>query len=119
MITRRSSGGLQTSPITVGVDEQGYVVISSRETAYKTKNLRRDPWGTLCVFTDAFMGPWVQIEGTAQIVSLPEAMEGLVTYYRRISGEHPDWDDYRRAMVDQQRVLIRVAIERTGPKKKG
>jgi len=115
MITRRSAGGLQTSPVTVGIDSDGKVVISSRETAYKVRNLRRHPTATLCVFTDGFFGPWIQIEGAAEIVPLPAAMEGLIDYYRRISGEHPDWDDYRRAMVDQQRVLIRLALDNVGP----
>ena len=98
LITRRPSGGLQTSPVLVGVDDEGKVVISTREGAYKTRNPRRDPTVVLCVLSDDFFGRWIQIEGTAKIVSLPEAMEGLVDYYRRISGEHPDWDDYRRAM---------------------
>ena len=115
MITRRSAGGLQTSPVTVGIDSDGKVVISSREAAYKVRNLRRQPTATVCVFTDAFFGPWVQIEGTVEIVPLPEAMEGLIDYYRRISGEHPDWDDYRRAMVDQRRVLIRLSVDNVGP----
>jgi PPOX class probable F420-dependent enzyme len=91
LITRRSGGGLQTSPVLVGVDDEGKVVISTREGAYKTGNLRRDPAVVLCVLSDDFFGRWIQIEGTAQIISLPEAMEGLVDYYRRISGEHPDW----------------------------
>jgi PPOX class probable F420-dependent enzyme len=120
MITRRSAGGLQTSPVTVGIDSDGIdrdgkVVISSRETAYKVRNLRRHPTATLCVFTDNFFGPWIQIDGTTVIVPLPEAMDGLINYYRRISGEHPDWDDYRRAMVDQRRVLIQLAIDHVGP----
>ena len=115
MITHRSAGGLQTSPVTVGIDGDGKVVISSRETAYKVRNLRRRPTATLCVFTDHFFGPWIQIDSTAELVPLPQAMEGLVDYYRRISGEHPDWDDYRRAMVDQQRVLIRLTIDHVGP----
>jgi len=115
MVTRRSAGGLQTSPVTVGTDGDGKVVVSSRETAYKVRNLRREPSATLCVFTDDFFGPWVQIEGAVEIVPLPTAMDGLIDYYRRISGEHPDWDDYRRAMVDQQRVLIRLAIDNVGP----
>ena len=115
LVTRRSGGGLQTSPVLVGVDDEGKVVISTREGAYKTCNLRRDPTAVLCVLSDDFFGPWIQIEGTAQIVSLPEAMDGLVDYYRRISGEHHDWDDYRRAMRDQQRVLIRVSIDAAGP----
>jgi PPOX class probable F420-dependent enzyme len=115
LITRRSGGGLQTSPVLVGVDDEGKVVISTREAAYKTRNLRRDPAAVLCVLSDNFFGRWMQIEGTAQIVSLPEAMDGLVDYYRRISGEHPDWDDYRRAMQRDQRVLVRVSIDTVGP----
>jgi PPOX class probable F420-dependent enzyme len=115
LVTRRHGGGLQTSPVLVGVDDEGKVVISTREGASKTRNLRRDPTVVLCVLSDDFFGPWLRIEGTAQIVSLPEAMEGLVDYYRRISGEHPDWDDYRRAMQDQQRVLVRVSIDAAGP----
>jgi len=119
LITRRASGGLQTSPVLVGVDGEGELVISTREAAYKTRNLRRDPTTVLCVFSDGFFGRWMQIEGAAQVVSLPEAMEGLVDYYHRISGEHPDWDDYRRAMQDQHRVLVRVSIDKVGPTRTG
>jgi PPOX class probable F420-dependent enzyme len=119
LITRRSGGGLQTSPVLVGVDGEGKLVISTREAAYKTRNLRRDPTAVLCVFADGFFGRWMQIEGTAQVVALPEAMDGLVDYYRRISGEHPDWDDYRRAMQQQQRVLVRVSIDTVGPTRAG
>jgi PPOX class probable F420-dependent enzyme len=119
LITRRSSGGLQTSPVLVGVDDEGKLVVSNREGAYKTRNLRRDPTAVLCVFSDRFFGRWVQLEGTAQVVSLPEAMDGLVDYYRRISGEHPDWDDYRRAMEQQRRVLVRVSIGAVGPTRAG
>jgi PPOX class probable F420-dependent enzyme len=119
LITRRSSGGLQTSPVLVGVDGEGKLVISTREAAYKTRNLRRDPTAVICVFSDGFFGPWLQVEGRAQVVSLPEAMEGLVDYYRRISGEHPDWEEYRRAMQQQQRVLARVAIDKVGPSRAG
>jgi PPOX class probable F420-dependent enzyme len=115
LITRRSGGGLQTSPVLVGVDDDGKVVISTREGAYKTRNLRRHPTAVLCVLSDAFFGRWIQIDGTAQIVSLPEAMEGLVDYYRRISGEHPDWDEYRQAMEQQRRVLVRISIDAAGP----
>jgi PPOX class probable F420-dependent enzyme len=119
LITRRSSGGLQTSPVLVGVDGEGKLVISTREAAYKTRNLRRDPTAVVCVFSDGFFGRWLQVEGRAQVVSLPEAMEGLVDYYRGISGEHPDWDEYRRAMQQQRRVLLRVAIDRVGPSRAG
>jgi PPOX class probable F420-dependent enzyme len=113
--TTRRDGRPQLSPVTATVDGQGRVVVSSRETAIKVKNLRRDPRVSLCAFPDAFFGDWVQVEGTAEIVPLPEALELLVDYYRRVSGEHPDWDDYRRAMVEQQRVVIRFAVERAGP----
>jgi PPOX class probable F420-dependent enzyme len=119
LITRRSGGGLQTSPVLVGVDGEGKLVISTRERAYKTRNLRRDPTAVLCVFSNRFFGRWMQIEGAAQIVSLPEAMDGLVDYYRRISGEHPDWDDYRRAMQDQHRVLVRISVDMVGPTSAG
>ena len=91
------------------------MVISTWEGADKTRNLRRDPTVVLCVLSDDFFGRWIQIDGTGQIVSLPEAMEGLVDYYRRISGEHPDWDEYRRAMQHDQRVLVRVSIDAVGP----
>ena len=119
LITRRSGGGLQTSPVLVGVDDEGKVVISTWEGAAKTRNLRRDPRAVLCVLSDDFFGRWIQIEGTAQIVSLPEAMDGLVDYYRRISGEHPDWDEYRQAMEQQRRVLVRISIDAAGPAQAG
>jgi PPOX class probable F420-dependent enzyme len=117
--TMRQNGEPAMSPVTAGVDDEGYAIVSSRETAYKVKHLRRDPRVWLCVTRKEFYGPWVFIAGTATIVSLPEAMEGLVDYYRRISGEHPDWDDYRQAMERDRRVLIRIAIERAGPQRQG
>lgn len=119
LATRRRDGGIQMSPITVWVDGEGRAVISSRETAYKVRNLKRDPWAALCGFVDKFLGPWVQVEGTAEILSLPEAMEPLVAYYRGVSGEHPNWDEYREAMTRDKRLLIRITIERAGPDRKG
>ncbi len=110
--TFRQDGRPQLSPVLCGVDEAGRVVISSTEDRAKVKNLRRDPRIAACVLTDRFFGQWVQVEGTAEIVSLPEAMDGLIDYYRRMSGEHPDWDDYRRAMQADRRVLVRFEIER-------
>jgi len=115
LATSRSDGRPQLSPITCTVDDEGRVLISTRETALKTKNLRQRPQASLCVFTDGFFGEWVQVEGDAEIISLPDAMDLLVDYYRRISGEHPDWDDYRAAMVRDQRVIVRVTITRAGP----
>jgi PPOX class probable F420-dependent enzyme len=97
------------------VDDEGRVLISTREAALKTRNLRRDPRASLCVLNDGFFGDWIQAEGTAEIVPLPEAMEILVSYYRSLAGEHPDWDDYRAAMERDRRVIVRLTITRAGP----
>jgi PPOX class probable F420-dependent enzyme len=114
--TFRSDGRPQLSPVTVALDADGRVVISTREPAIKVRNIRRDPRVSLAVFTERFYGDWVQVEGSAEIVSLPEAMDGLVDYYRAASGgEHPDWDEYRAAMERDRRCLIRFAIDRAGP----
>ena|SRR5690349_21117545 len=115
LATRRRDGHPQLSPVAVGVDEDGRIVISTREPSMKVKNLRRDPHASLCLLNDAFFGAWAQVEGTAEIVSLPEAMDGLIAYYRSVSGEHPDWDDYRDAMQRDHRCLIRITPERAGP----
>lgn len=119
LATYRQDGRLQMSPVLVGVDDKGRAIISSRETAYKVRNLRRDPRASVCIFTDKFFGSWIQIDGTADILSLPDALEPLVAYYRAVAGEHPDWQDYRQAMVREQRVLIRLHIERVGPEREG
>lgn len=119
MTTYFPDGRAQLSPVTVGVDGAGRVIVSTRETATKTRNLARDPRVVLCVFTDGFYGQWVLIEGEAEITHLPEAMEPLVDYYRGISGEHPDWADYRAAMERDRRVLVRITISRAGPDRHG
>ncbi len=119
MATFRRDGRPALSPVTVGVDPEGRVEVSTRETAMKVKHLRRDPRVAITAFTDRFYGDFVQVEGTVEIVDLPEAMELLVGYYRRISGEHPDWDDYRAAMIRDQRVIVRFEIERAGPNVSG
>jgi PPOX class probable F420-dependent enzyme len=117
--TFRRDGRPSLTPVTVAIDDAGRVQISTRETAMKVKHLRRDPRITVTAFTDRFYGDFVQVEGSAEIVSLPEAMEELVAYYRRASGEHPDWDDYRAAMIRDQRVVVRFEIERAGPTASG
>ena len=115
LATTRADGTTQMSPVTAGVDDQDRVVISTRETAYKVRHLRALPYAALCAFTERFFGDWMQVEGPVEIVSLPDAMEPLVDYYRRISGEHPDWAEYRAVMERDRRVLLRMTVERAGP----
>jgi PPOX class probable F420-dependent enzyme len=119
LATRRPDGGIQQTPVLATVDGEGRIVISTRETAYKTRYLRRDPWSQLCVFTDRFFGDWVVVEGHAEVVSLPEAMDLLIDYYKRFPGENPNWDDYRERMRRERRVLVRITPERAGPDRKG
>jgi PPOX class probable F420-dependent enzyme len=119
LATTRGDGRPQLSPVLAVVDDTGRVLISTRAAAIKVRHLHRDPRATLLVLSDGFFGDWVQVEGTAEIVTLPEAMDLLVDYYRRAAGEHANWDDYRAAMVDQRRVVVRLAIERAGPNVSG
>jgi len=107
------------SPVLVCVDDDGSLIISTRETAMKTANVRRSGWASVCVFNDAFFGQWVQAEGPAGVESLPGVLEDLVRYYRLVAGEHPNWDEYRAAMREEQRVLLRIRIERAGPSRSG
>jgi PPOX class probable F420-dependent enzyme len=119
LATTRADGQPQLSPVTGAVDEQGRIIVSSRETAYKVRNLRRTPRAWLCVLPDGFFGRWIQVAGRVDLLGLPEAMDGLVDYYRRTSGEHPDWADYRASMIRERRVLIRLGIEEAGPDRMG
>ena len=119
LATRTTDGGIQQSPVLVNVDGEGRAIISSRETAFKVKNLRRDGWAQLCVVPDRFFGAWIYAEGQAEIVSLPEAMDLLIDYYERFPGENPDWDDYRERMRRERRVLIRITLTRAGPDRQG
>jgi PPOX class probable F420-dependent enzyme len=115
LATTRADGTTQMSPVTAGVDDRNRIEISTRETAYKVRHLRALPYAALCAFPDRFFGDWVQVEGPVEIVSLPEAMEPLVEYYRRISGEHSDWAEYRAVMERDRRLLLRLTVERAGP----
>ena len=119
LATRRRDGRTQLTPVITTVDGEGRAIVSSRETAFKVKNLRRDPWAQLCVFTDRFYGEWLFVEGQAEVVSLPQAMDLLIDYYERFPGENPDWDEYRERMRRERRVLIRITIERAGPDRQG
>ncbi|MGP3970137.1 PPOX class F420-dependent oxidoreductase [Streptomyces sp. 6N223] len=119
LLTRRADGSPQGSPLTCGVDDDGRIVIATYPERAKTRNVRRDPQVSLLVLSDEWDGPWVQIDGTAEVLDVPEAVEPLVTYYRNIAGEHPDWDEYRAAMVRQGKSLIRITPDRWGPVAKG
>ena len=115
LIARKPDGSPQPSPVVHGVGDDGRVIVSSREPAYKVRNLRRDPLVTLCAFPDGFFGEWVVVEGRAGIVPLPDCLETLVELYRQVAGEHPDWGEFREAMVRERRVAIRIEIETAGP----
>ena len=118
LATVRADGRPQMSAVSVSVDDEGRPAVSTRETAYKVRHVRADPRVSLFVMSEDFWN-WVQVDGTATVVSLPEAMEELVSLYRSIAGEHPDWDEYRQAMQDQRRVILRMDIERAGPNRQG
>jgi PPOX class probable F420-dependent enzyme len=115
LVTRRQSGGPQLSPVSAGVDPAGRIVISSYPERAKVANLRRDGSASVMVLSDEWNGPWVQVDGTAEVLDLPDALEPLVEYFRSISGEHPDWDEYRAAMERQGKVLIRLTPLDWGP----
>lgn len=120
LATRRKNGQLQMSPVTVGLDSDGRAVISSRETAYKVNNLRRDPRAALCAITSSFHGEgWVQINGPAEIISLPDALDTLMNLHRQAYGEHKSWPEFQERMVRERRVIIRIDIESVGPKVRG
>jgi PPOX class probable F420-dependent enzyme len=119
LATYRRDGHAQLSPILAAVDAEARAVISTREGAIKTLNLRRNPRAALCVLSERFFGAWQTLEGDVEIVSLPDAMEPLVDYYRRVSGEHPDWQEYREAMASERRVLLRMTVDRSGPTSQG
>lgn len=115
LLTRREDGAPQASPLTCGVDEAGRIVISTYPERAKTHNARRDPEVSVLVLSDEWNGPWVQVDGEAEVLDVPESVEPLVEYFRAISGEHPDWDEYRSAMLKQGKSLIRVTPRRWGP----
>jgi PPOX class probable F420-dependent enzyme len=117
--TYRRDGRAQLSPVLATVDAEGFVLVSTPQASAKTRNIRRDPRVTLCALSDTFFGDWLYVDGQAAIVSLPDAMEPLIDYYRRTAGEHPDWNDYRAAMVRDERVLLRITIEHAGPNPSG
>lgn len=115
LATTKRDGSPQMSPVLAAVDVDGMVVVSTGEASAKTRNLRRDPRAWLCMLTDGFFGSWVQIGCDVEIISLPQALEPLVEYYRAVSGEHDDWEEYRAAMVREQRCLLRLRVTSAGP----
>lgn len=115
LLTSRSDGGVQGSPVTGGVDDEGRIVIATYPERAKARNVARAGRGTVVVLSDEFDGAWVQVDGDAELLTLPDALEPLVDYFRAISGEHSDWDEYRQAMRDQGKALIRITPTRWGP----
>jgi PPOX class probable F420-dependent enzyme len=115
LLTYRTDGSAQLSPVTAGVDPEGRIVIATYPERAKVANLRRTPRAGVLVLSDDFNGAWVQVDGTAEVLDLPDALEPLVEYFRCISGEHSDWDEYRQAMRDQGKCLIRITPSRWGP----
>jgi len=115
LLTTRRDGSPQGSPVTAGIDDNGRLVVATYPTRSKVTNARRNPTGSALVISDDWNGPWVQLWGRLEVLDLPDALEPLVEYYRAIAGEHPDWDEYRRAMLDQGKSLIRLEIDRWGP----
>ncbi|GIG38100.1 PPOX class F420-dependent oxidoreductase [Cellulomonas pakistanensis] len=115
LATTRRDGRPQISPVSGGVDDRGRIVISTYPGRAKTVNAERDPHVSVLVLSDEWDGPWVQVDGDAEVLHMPEAEDALVDYYRRIAGEHPDWDEYRAAMRVQGKSLIRVTPTRWGP----
>jgi len=115
LTTFRSDGSPQSSPVTGGVDEEGRIVVASYPQRAKSANVRRDPRASVTVLSDEFNGPYVQVDGDAEVIDLPDAVEPLVDYFRAVAGEHSDWDEYRQAMVDQGKCLIRMTPVRWGP----
>jgi PPOX class probable F420-dependent enzyme len=119
LATYRRDGQVQLSPVLAGVDAASRVVISTRDGAMKTLNLGRNPRASLCALSERFFGAWYSVEGNVEILTLADALEPLVDYYREVAGEHPDWKDYRDAMVREQRVLLRITVDRSGPTTQG
>ncbi|GAB2980371.1 PPOX class F420-dependent oxidoreductase [Amycolatopsis acidiphila] len=115
LMTTRADGTPQLSPVTAGIDTEGRFVVSTYPKRAKATNARRSPAVSACVLSDEWNGAWVQLDGQAEVLDMPDAVEPLVEYFRCISGEHPDWDEYREAMRKQNKSLIRVTIERWGP----
>lgn len=113
--TTRADGRPQLSPVSCGVDEGGRIVVSTYPDRAKTRNARRDERASICVLSDDWDGPYVQVDGRAEVLDMPEALDALVEYFRCISGEHPDWDEYRAAMQRQDKSLIRLHIDRWSP----
>ena len=119
LATRKRDGGPQMSPVMHGVDADGRLMISTREPAMKVANARRDPHASICILPDGFFGTWAQIDGTVEVVSLPEAMPLLEAVYRQAAGEHPDWPEFRAAMEKERRVILRITPTAAGPNRGG
>ena len=120
LVARKRDGWPQITLVTPGIDAEGRIIVTSRGTTYKAKNIRRDPRVSMLIMGEQFSGSkYVQLQGTAEVIALPEAMDLLIDWHRRVRGENPNWDDYREKMKEEQRVVIRIKIEKVGPNRRG
>lgn len=115
LLTQRADGSPQASPVTGGLDDSGRIVIATYPDRAKTRNVRARPTASVLVLSPEWNDAWVQVDGDAEVLDVPEALDAFVEYFRNISGEHSDWDEYRQAMLDQGKSLIRITPTRWGP----
>ena len=114
LITTKDDGSVQASPVTCGWSD-GQILVATYPSRAKAVNARKRTGVSIVVLSDEFNGAWVQIDGDADVLDVPEAVDGLVEYFRCVAGEHSDWDEYREAMVRQNKSLIRITPRRWGP----
>lgn len=120
LVARKRNGSPQMTLVTPAVDAAGRVVISARGNTYKVRNLRRDPRASLLVMGEKFNGSrYYQVEGKAEVIALPDAMDPLMDAYERILGDKMKPDETRRKIIDEDRVIIRIEIENVGPQNRG
>ncbi len=116
LVTRKKNGSLQMTLVSPGLDVGGGAIITARDRTYKIKNIKRNPQISLLVFGDEFHGSnYIQIDGKAEIVPHPEAMDIVLNWYRQIHGEPKSWQEVREKILAEGRVAIRVTIEKVGP----
>ncbi len=120
LVTRKKDSSLQMTLVSPVIDDEGKVIITSRESTYKVKNIKRNPQISLLVYGDQFNGSnYIQIDGRAEIIPLPQAMDIVLDWHRQIRGVPANWDEIREKTKTERRIAMRVTIERVGPQNKG